>query len=155
TPQHLMLQPRVRIELPNRTIPPTPAPRAADSDDGGRVVAFAPPGPANLATEGESPFRRMWAAYPRRGDGDRGSKTDARKAFTARVQAGADREALVAAAQNYATYAAARWPDERDPERRYLKKVAAWLNGEVWREYLTAPSPPPAARRDGRYNVGL
>lgn len=83
---------------------------------------------------------RFWKAYPSRGDASN-PKAPALEKFAKAVKAGADPEAIIAAAQRYADI-------ERKAGRLGTEKVAqaiTWLNQRRWGDYEAAsPSASPS-----------
>jgi hypothetical protein len=79
---------------------------------------------AAVASDVSDLFEDAWKAYPRRPND---SKAAARKAWTARVKAGADPTEMLDGTRRYAEYVAA---EETEP--RYVKQAATFFGPSEW-----------------------
>ena len=80
-------------------------------------------------------FERFWAAYPDRTPHPH-PKKPARILFLAVLKKGADPEAIIRGAENYAAYIR-----QEGKEPRWIKGATAFLNQEYWTGYQTRPKP--------------
>jgi hypothetical protein len=93
--------------------------------------------------DGSDRFEAFWAAYPR-GAGSH-PKTPAREAFTRALNAGADPEPIIKAAQRFAD-------EQRAAGRigtRYIPFPAKWLDEERWRDQEGDTRPAELDIREG------
>lgn len=81
-------------------------------------------------------FNAFWEAYPKR-EGNRDHK-GALKAFGPAVVRAGGHETLVKAASRYATHCR----EKGKIGTEFVKQARAWLNGDLWREWLPQELPP-------------
>jgi hypothetical protein len=84
-------------------------------------------------------FETFWRIYPKRGNHSN-PKKPARAKFETALRHGADSEAIIRGAQNYAAAVQAN-----GTEPRYVAQAVTWLNQERWTEYQEAPQQRPRA----------
>jgi len=89
----------------------------------------------NDTTKGDELFERFWAAYPDRTPHPH-PKKPARILFLAVLKKGADLEAIIRGAENYAAYIR-----QENKAPRWIKGATAFLNQEYWTGYQTRPKP--------------
>ena len=87
----------------------------------------------NDTTKGDKFFERFWTAYPNRTPHPH-PKKPARTLFLAVLKKGADPEAIIRGAENYAIYIR-----QEDKEPRWIKGATAFLNQEYWTDYQERP----------------
>lgn len=86
--------------------------------NGNMSMTAATPARRRQVADDDPQWSAFWSAYPRKL-----SKAKARKAWAKALDAGADPDVLVRAAQRFA---------RRDVEVRFIPYPATWLNGERW-----------------------
>ncbi|MGW7350903.1 helix-turn-helix domain-containing protein [Streptomyces sp. NPDC054784] len=124
------------VGVTQTTHEPSIEPKDKDSSANGRASTDSPNEPraqtASKKTEHLEAFGAFWTNYPKKR-----AREEARKAWIAAIERGADPERMVTAAQAYA-----RERFNQDPQ--YTKYPATWLNKGC---YDDEPDPTPAGRR--------
>jgi hypothetical protein len=134
-PESLLLNPESGIPQPET---PAPAP------------ASPPPQPAKRAkrqaAECSEEFEAIWSAYPRKPGM---SRSNALKAFSARISEGIDPEAVLSGVRAYAAYVVAM-----GTEPQYVKSPETFLGpGKHWESDWTPPRPTQQARASPAYQT--
>ena len=96
---------------------------------GGAEATLALTSHRTTQMNGQGVFERFWASYPSR-KRHSNPKTPAARKFEAAVKHGADPEAIIRGAKNYAVFVVAE-----KIESRFIAQAVTFLNQERWNEY--------------------
>jgi hypothetical protein len=94
-------------------------------------------------------FIKFWQIFPKR-DGDN-PKAAARKAFEAALNKGADPDAILRGARDYARRSAETVPDD---QRRYIPMAVTWLKQHRWEDDPPATPKAPDPDQPRSYSRG-